>query len=429
MRNERIMRMVSGVKHIRQKKTLIIIPIIYLAGIYGLSQAVKSYIPSFRIAMLGKLCNWVYVILFVELAVIGLMAVFTVLGTPLKAGRIEKSLSQIGFRDKMGKPPLLLSEQEDDKCIVFEFYSPGISILEYEKHLSEIETALNAHIVTIDPGRDIQHVLLKTVTSKNQFADILPWDDSYLSKEEFILQIGEGWSGTESINLNVMPHLLIGGGTGSGKSMLLKLLLMQCIKKFAIVYLADFKGGIDYSPEWHEKCTMILNGESFSEQLMEIIETMERRKELLLSEGCANIKEYNEIRKNSMRRIIVACDEIAEVLDKTGLDKEQKALVNQIESRLSVLARQSRAFGIHLILATQRPDADILKGQIKNNIDCRICGKADKVLSQIILDNSDGAVKIPKDKQGMFLTNMGTLFKAYYVPDNCFSERKEQENV
>lgn len=85
----------------------------------------------------------------------------------------------------------------------------------------------------------------------------------------------------------------------------------------------------------------------------------------------------------------MACDEIAEVLDKTGLDKDQKVLVGQIESKFSIIARLRRAFGMHLMFATQRPDADVLKEQIKNNIGYRICGRADKVLSQIILNNSE----------------------------------------
>lgn len=114
----------------------------------------------------------------------------------------------------------------------------------------------------------------------------------------------------------------------------------------------------------------------------------------------------------------MACDEIAEVLDKTGLDKDQKALVGQIESKFSIIARLRRAFGIHLMFATQRPDADVLKEQIKNNIGYRICGRADKVLSQIILNNSEGTEKISPNDHGIFLTNTGVLFKAYYVEDD-----------
>ena len=84
----------------------------------------------------------------------------------------------------------------------------------------------------------------------------------------------------------------------------------------------------------------------------------------------------------------------------------------KIESELSIIARQGRAFGIHLVLATQRPDATILNGQIRNNIDTRICGRADNVLSQIILDNTDASDKIAKSSQGRFLTNSGKIFQA-----------------
>lgn len=119
-----------------------------------------------------------------------------------------------------------------------------------------------------------------------------------------------------------------------------------------------------------------------------------------------------------LQRVIFGCDEVAELLDKTGLGKDDKTVVAQIESKISMLARQGRAFGIHLIFATQRPDSEVLKGQIKNNFDFRICGRADKVLSQIILDNPEAADRIPKDKQGVFLTNTGVFFKAYYLNED-----------
>lgn len=111
-------------------------------------------------------------------------------------------------------------------------------------------------------------------------------------------------------------------------------------------------------------------------------------------------------------RLIFACDEVAEMLDKTGADNERKKLLAQIENRLSI-ARQGRAFGIHLILATQRPDANVLPGQIKNNMDFRVCGRAGNVLSQIILDNTSAAEQIPKDARGRFITGDGTVFQGY----------------
>lgn len=97
-----------------------------------------------------------------------------------------------------------------------------------------------------------------------------------------------------------------------------------------------------------------------------------------------------------------------------SLSKETLA---QIESKLATIARLGRAFGVHLILATQRPDATVISGQIKNNLDFRVCGRADNVLSQIILDNTSAADLIPKDARGRFITGDGTVFQAYWFED------------
>ena len=66
-----------------------------------------------------------------------------------------------------------------------------------------------------------------------------------------------------------------------------------------------------------------------------------------------------------------------------------------------------------MILATQRPDANILPGQIKNNMDFRACGRAEATLSWIILDNTSAAEQIPKDARGRFITGDGTVFQGY----------------
>ena len=97
----------------------------------------------------------------------------------------------------------------------------------------------------------------------------------------------------------------------------------------------------------------------------------------------------------------------------TGRSKEGRERLAQIENWLATLARLGRAFGIHLILATQRPDATIIPGQIRNNMDFRVCGRADSVLSQIILDNTSAAEQIPKDARGRFITGDGTVFQGY----------------
>ena len=147
------------------------------------------------------------------------------------------------------------------------------------------------------------------------------------------------------------------------------------------------------------------------------IAELEARKQAFSKSGQPNLDAYNRAMGVNIPRYILACDEIAEVLDKTGLAKEQKEMVGQIESRLSMIARQGRAFGIHLIFATQRPDASILSGQIRNNINCRVCGRADNVLSQIILDSTAAAEQIPKDAKGRFMLHDGTVFQGYWLDE------------
>lgn len=93
--------------------------------------------------------------------------------------------------------------------------------------------------------------------------------------------------------------------------------------------------------------------------------------------------------------------------------KEDRELLAQIENRLATLARLGRAFGIHLILATQRPDANVIPGQIKNNLDFRVCGRADDTLSGIILGNNSADDQIPKDARGRFILQDGTVFQGY----------------
>ena len=255
--------------------------------------------------------------------------------------------------------------------------------------------------------------ILDTVSAGDDLPEVLKWKDSYLSPKSFVLTLGKSYTGPVTVNLAHIPHILLGGSTGSGKSVLLKLLLMQALHKDAEVYIADFKGGVDFPKVWHEKCRMCFTEENLRYTLDQLVAVLEYRKNAFKALGCPNIDAYNEIAERPLQRLIFACDEVAEMLDKTGADNERKKLLAQIENKLSTIARQGRAFGIHLILATQRPDATIIPGQIRNNMDLRVCGRADSVLSQIILDNTSAAEQIPKDARGRFITGDGTVFQGY----------------
>lgn len=419
MKNTNNKRIKAGIKRIREKKLLITIPVVYVGLMIFAMCLLKKLLLGMGEPFSGKLFDILLYIFIAETIIVGVIGIMQMLGKPLASNKVEGKLMDVGFVDNEGESPLLLSVNKDNKGFIYEFYSPRIAFYRYEDHRADIETALNIKIIDIKAGKDMQHVIIKAIKGNRGKQDLILWSDSYLSNKDFELVIGESYFGTESIDISTTPHALIGGGSGSGKSKLLKLLLMEAIKKNAIIYLADFKGGVDYPAIWHKVCSIITEPEALDSKLEEILQILEERRTILVESGTSNIAEYNKKTGSNLSRIIVACDEIAEVLDKTGLDKDQKAMVSQIESKFSTLARLGRAFGIHLIFATQRPDADVLKGQIKNNIGYRICGRADKVLSQIILDNSEGAEKISPNDQGMFLTNTGVLFKAYYVEDDC----------
>ena len=340
--------------------------------------------------------------------------------TPIGKRSVQEQLRSIGLVNHADAVPELKSKRKDKqnpKITIWEFTSQGIPLKVWQDKQAAIETTLDITIVKMKNGSGKSRVLIQAVPAVSDLPDMIKWKDKYLSQQSFVLNLGESFTGTITVDLARVPHILLGGATGSGKSVLLKLLLMQATKKGAKVCIADFKGGVDFPPVWHKKCRMCFEEQSALELLTELTEELERRKQLLKAAGLPNIDHYNAVTGEKLQRYIFACDELAEMLDKTGLTKEQKEIVVKIEGLLGTIARQGRAFGIHLILATQRPDSAILNGQIKNNINCRICGRADNVLSMIILDKTDAADQIPEDAQGRFLLHDGTMFQAYWFDD------------
>lgn len=328
----------------------------------------------------------------------------------------KDQLQCIGLVNHAGVPPDLLRKRRDKdnpRVTVWEFRNQSIPLQEWEKKRLAVETALGLTIVKLAYAKGKSRVLVYAVPAGEDLPEVLKWHDRYLSSDSFVLVLGESYTGPVTVNLAHIPHILLGGSTGSGKSVLLKLLLMQAIHKGAEIFIADFKGGVDFPKIWHYKCWMCFNEQDLLKMLTDLVAELERRKALFLAADCANIDEYNVTGNEHLKRWVFGCDEVAEVLDKTGRSKEDKELLTKIENKLSTIARQGRAFGIHLILATQRPDATIIPGQIKNNMDFRVCGRADSVLSQIILDNTSAAEQIPKDARGRFITGDGTVFQGY----------------
>lgn len=417
---------ISEVLHQRRAQKIVITYLITAALLWILFNAFvipDSYNPVKIIFQL--IAGTIYSLV----ATIGLLATLVLIGTPKGAYQINEELWRIGLTNHAGESPLLLRRYTipgEVDTTVLEFDMNGIPLPKWQDEQEHIETALDIYVTKMKRGENKRRILLHTVAGDAGLADVIHWKDEYLSKSDFELVLGQSFGEKVKVDLTKVPHILLGGSTGSGKSVLLKLLLMQCVKKGAQVFIADFKGGVDFSPLWHENCIMITKELLLSDALSRLGGELEYRKTILRKSGCANISEYNKTQEKKLQRIVLACDEVAEVLDKTGLPKEKKELISNIEQYLSTIARQGRAFGIHLILATQRPDANILAGQIRNNIDYRVCGRADNVLSQIILDNTDASERVPKDSQGLFLNHEGILFRGYLFDEkNAFAEGKK----
>ena len=353
-------------------------------------------------------------------AVSGLLALLVLMGTPWGGKAAKEGLQKAGLVNHAGEAPVLIAKRQDTdtpRLTIWEFDPCGIPLNEWEDKRARVETALNITIAKMAWGEGRKIIRVYAVPAESDFPALLRWTDEYLSLDNFVLVLGESLTGSVTVNLAHIPHILLGGSTGSGKSVLLKLLLMQSLHKGAEVYIADFKGGVDFPKVWHTKCHMCFTENDLLYTLNQLVAVLESRKRQLAETGCPNLDAYNKATGEGLPRLIFACDEMAEVLDRTGKSKEDKERLGQIENKLSTIARLGRAFGLHLILSTQRPDAAILPGQIKNNLDFRVCGKADNVLSQIILDNTSAADQIPKDTRGRFITGDGTVFQAYWFED------------
>ena len=349
-------------------------------------------------------------------AVGGLLALLVLLGTPWGGRAAREGLQKVGLVNHAGEAPVLLSKRPDTdnpRLTVWEFDPCGIPLNEWEDKQARIETALDITIAKMAWAEGQKIIRVHAAPAASELPSLLRWQDKYLSPESFVLVLGESLLGPVTVNLANIPHILLGGSTGSGKSVLLKLLLMQAFHKGAEVYIADFKGGVDFPKVWHKKCRMCFNEQDLLYTLNQLVAVLEYRKGRLAETGCKDLDAYNEATGDGLPRLVFACDEVAEMLDRTGRSKEDKELLAQIESRLATLARLGRAFGIHLILATQRPDANVIPGQIKNNLDFRVCGRADDTLSSIILGNNSADDQIPKDARGRFILQDGTVFQGY----------------
>lgn len=193
------------------------------------------------------------------------------------------------------------------------------------------------------------------------------------------------------INLEEMPHILVAGTTGSGKSILLNDMICSILKndKKACLYLMDTKR-VEFSPFMdHDRCNVAVDIPGIVNLLEGICISIEQRYEFMEKMRYKKLpREY--------KRIVVVIDELGDLMLSHS---------NAIEPYIVKIAQLGRACGVHLIIATQKPTIDVLTGQIKANITCRIALKTATMSdSRVILDKNgaellngkgDSILKVP----------------------------------
>ncbi len=195
-------------------------------------------------------------LIFPVALITGELFIIILFGTPCGCKSVTDNFRRIGLTNSAGETPVLVAKYKDKKqseATVLEFDSVGIPPKEWEDKQQRIETALNVYIVKIQEGKDKRTIRLYTVPASGGLSDKNEWRDSYLIKDSSTLVLGRSLLGIVTVDLAKIPHILLGGSTGSGKTVLLKTLLMQAVRKGAVVAIADFKGGVDFPPVWHER--------------------------------------------------------------------------------------------------------------------------------------------------------------------------------
>lgn len=231
-----------------------------------------------------------------------------------------------------------------------------------------------------------------------------------------------------SANIEKMPHLLISGSTGSGKSIFIHSLITSLLYKNSpetvrLVLIDPKRVELSvYNGIPHLISPVVTEGKKAINVFRWAIQEMEQRYEKLLKAGARDINSYNGDNKNeTMPYLLIVVDELADLMAAFG---------REVESAIVRLAQMARATGIHLILATQRPSVDVITGLIKANITSRAALQvASQIDSRTILDTA-GAEKLlgggdmlfissefskPKRIQGAYITETEINQVAHYI--------------
>ena len=276
----------------------------------------------------------------------------------------------------------------------------------------------SARIATI-PGSNTIGIELPNNSRENVFlSEILNHSDFKKRETKLPIALGKSISGNPIIgDLSSMPHLLIAGTTGSGKSVCINTIILSLLYrhtpekcKFILIdpkmlELSTYEG----IP--HLLCPVITEAKKAASVLGWVVKEMESRYRLMTKEGVRNIDGYNTKHKLPMPYIVVVVDEMSDLMLVAG---------KEIENYIQKLSQMARAAGIHIIMATQRPSVDVITGTIKANFPTRISFQVTSKIDSRTILGEQGAEQLLGKGDMLYMSSANRIVRIHapFVSDN-----------
>lgn len=294
--------------------------------------------------------------------------------------RLTEVFQESGLKSPMGKLPNFIFDKPVDELVrrlrVTNAFMPKAK---FDEAKDRLESSLQAYIDEISENKAGGTVDL--LYSHFEISKIFEMKDlKSIGRHRFL--VGQTRAKTIYSSLTETPHLLIGGQTGGGKSTFLRQVIttLYCNNSDYTFTLIDMKGGLEFQLfENRDRIKVISNPNDSSSQFIVLDQLLTERFELLKTNQCKDIEEFQQKPKDQLKlpegvkaetfklnRNIIVIDEAAELFLAGG--KINVSQVQEMTRKVIRLAAQGRAVGIHLIVATQKPDSKAISSQIKANL-------------------------------------------------------------
>ncbi len=276
----------------------------------------------------------------------------------------------------------------------------------------------SARIATI-PGRNTVGIELPNSYRENVYLNEILNNSDFKKKEiKLPIALGKNISGIPIVgDLTSMPHLLIAGTTGSGKSVCINTIILSLLYrhtpdkcKFILIdpkmlELSTYEG----VP--HLLCPVITEAKKAASVLGWVVKEMESRYRLMTKEGVRNIDGYNTKHKLPMPYIVVVVDEMSDLMLVAG---------KEIENYIQKLSQMARAAGIHIIMATQRPSVDVITGTIKANFPTRISFQVTSKIDSRTILGEQGAEQLLGKGDMLYMSSANKIIRIHapFVSDD-----------